>query len=274
MSQKFIINFILIGSILFAGGCKFRKIQKSTDWKVKYEAALDYYEEKDYYHANVLFEEIIPLIRGTEEAELANFYYAYTYFYQKQYLLSAHYFQSFYEIYGRSEYAMEAQYMRAYSLYLQSPEASLDQTSTYEAMTALQNFINKYPYEELAEKADTLINELRVKLETKAYEKVKLFFNLRRSKYGGYEAALTTADNFHDSYPDSKYNDEILYLEVMAAHEFATASIRARQEERFQDVITRYTRLVDNYPDSKFIAQAERYYADSIEQLAIFADQN
>jgi len=274
MSQKFILNFLLVAFLLFAGGCKFRKIQKSTDWKLKYEAAIDYYNEKDYYHANILFEEIIPLIRGTEEAELANYYYAYTFYYQKQYLLSAHYFKSFYEIYGRSEYAMEAQYMRAYSLYLQSPEATLDQTSTYEAMTALQNFINKYPYEELSGKADTLIQELRVKLETKEYEKVKLFFNLRRSKFGGYQAALTTADNFHDSYPDSQYRPEIHFLEVMAAYEYATASFRSKQEERFREVITRYERLVDNYPESKFIAQAEKYYEDSIEQLAIFADQN
>ncbi|XOV94465.1 MAG: outer membrane protein assembly factor BamD [Bacteroidota bacterium] len=276
MSQKFIINFILVGLILFAGGCKFRKIQKNPDWKVKYEAALDYYNNKDYYHANVLFEEIIPLIRGTEEAELANYYYAYTYYYQKQYLLSAHYFKSFYEIYGRSEFAMDAQYMRAYSLYLQSPESSLDQTSTYEAMTALQNFINKYPYVELAEKADVLIKELRVKLETKAFDKVVLFFNLRRTRYtaGGYQAALTTADNFHNEYPDSEYNPEVLYMEIVTAHEYAENSFRIRQKERFEHTVELYEKLVDNYPDSKFIKQAEKFYEDSIEQLSIFADQN
>lgn len=269
--SSFILLFALL---LFAGGCKFRKIQKNSDWKVKYEAALEYYDEKDYYHANILFEEIIPLIRGTQEAELANYYYAYTFYYQKQYLLSSHYFQSFYEIYGRSDFAMEAQYMRAYSLYLQSPEASLDQTSTFEAMTALQNFINKYPYEDMAMQADTLINELRVKLETKEYEKVKLFFNLRQSQYGGYPAALTTANNFHSSYPDSEYNDEILYLEVMAAHEYAARSFEQKQEERFRNVVTIYQRLVDNYPDSEFISQAEKFYEDSIEQLAKFANQN
>ncbi len=274
MSQKFIVNLLIIGFIFFSSGCKFRKIQKSTDWKVKYEAAVNYYNEKDYYHANVLFEEIIPLIRGTEEAELANYYYAYTYYYQKQYLLSSHYFKAFTDIYGRSEYAMESAYMRAYSLYLQSPEASLDQTSTYEAMTALQNFINKYPYEELSEKADTLIQELRVKLETKDYEKVKLFFNLRKSRFGGYAAALTTAESFHFNYPDSKYNEEIRYLEVVAAFEYAANSFRSKQEERYRDTVERYQSLIDNYPESKYIKEVERFYEESIEQLATFANQN
>ena len=268
MSQKFILNILLI-SLLVVSGCKFRKIQKSADWKEKYEAAVNYYNEEDYYHANILFEEIIPLIRGTEEAELANFYFAYTYFYQKQYLLSAHHFKSFTEIYARSDYAMEAMYMSAYSLYLQSPEASLDQTSTLEAVAELQAFINKYPYTELAEKADDLIDELRVKLETKAYENTKLYFKIRR-----YKAALVAAETFKVEYPDSKYIPEIMYLSIESAYELAFASIRSKQEERLRDTINRYEELIDKYPDSKYVKMAEKFYEESIEQLAIFANQN
>jgi hypothetical protein len=68
-------NFILLLLLVTAMSCsKFRKIQKSTDWKVKYAAALDYYEEKDYFRSNALLEDILPIIRGTEESEKANSY--------------------------------------------------------------------------------------------------------------------------------------------------------------------------------------------------------
>jgi outer membrane protein assembly factor BamD len=267
---------ITLRSILFfvialsAMSCsKFRKIQKSGDWKVKYEAALEYYEKKDYYHSNVLLEEIIPIIRGTEEAEKANFIYAYTYYYQQQYILSAHYFKLFTEVYGRSDYVEEAAYMHAHSLYNQSPQPSLDQTSTYEAIAALQSFLNKYPYSKYEEEADNQIDELQVKLEEKAYESAKLYYQLRR-----YKAALVAFENFQYDFPDSKFNEEIAWLRVETAHNLASVSIRSKQQERFQTTVDLYEKFVDKYPNSKYLKQAERIYEDSIEQLTIFADQN
>ncbi len=99
----------------------FRKITKSTDWKEKYQAALKYYQEKDYYRATLLLEDVMPIIKGTKTAEEAQFYYAYAHYYQRKYILSAHYFKQFYETYSRSEQAQEAMFMHAYSLYLELP---------------------------------------------------------------------------------------------------------------------------------------------------------
>ena len=70
----------MLGIILLtvSGSCsKFRRVQKSEDWKVKYDAALEYYDDEDYYRASILFEEIMPLIRGQEEGEIAQIKYAY-----------------------------------------------------------------------------------------------------------------------------------------------------------------------------------------------------
>jgi len=263
-------NTTLITLILVSASCtKFRKLQKSTDWKVKYEAALAYYEDKDYYRSSVLLEEILPIIRGTEEAEKANFIYAYTYFHQNQYILSAHYFKTFTEVYGRSEFIEEAAYMHAYSLYKQSPQASLDQTSTYEALAALQLFLNKYPFSQYEEEAEGLINELQIKLETKAYDNAKLYYKLRR-----YKAALIAFDNFANDYPDSKFNPELAFLAVQTAFDLAEVSITSKQEERYKNTVDRYEEMVDKYPNSPYIKEAEEIYAESIEQLTIFADQN
>ncbi len=263
------ILFLLIIAVSVVGCSKFRKIQKSGDWKVKYEAALEYYENEDYHRTIILLEDILPIIRGTEEAELGNFYLAYSYFHQKQYILSAHHFEEFVRIYGRSEYVMEASYMHAYSLYLQSPDYQLDQTVTYEAVAAMQKFINNYPTSEYAVEADKIIDDMQQKLEKKAYEQCKLYYKLRR-----YKSALVVYDNFSKDFPDSDYNEEVYYLEIETSHDYAKASIRKRQEERYRNTINFYLAFLDKYPNSKFLKDAEKIYAKSIEEITKFAGSN
>ena len=264
---RFSILLILVLSLL--GSCRFRKIQKSGDWRVKYDAALEYYENEDYHRTILLLEEILPIIRGTEEAEKGNFYFAYAYFYQKQYILSAHHFQEFVTIYGRSENVMEAAYMHAYSLYLQSPDFQLDQTTTYEAVAAMQNFLNKYPDSEYATDGDKIIDEMQVKLETKAYNTAKLYHRLRR-----YKSALVAFENFKGDYPDSNYNEEIAYLNIESSFDLAEVSSPRKKEERYQNTIKFYEDFIDKYPNSSYIKDAEKIYSKSIEEITKFARSN
>ena len=264
-----IVLWVLI-IITLASCSKFRKLLRKGDWKAKYEAAIEYYEDQDYYRASLLFEDILPIIRGTEEAELGNFYFAYCYYYQKQYILSAHYFKTFYDVYGRSDYAMEAYFMHGFSLYKQSPKYSLDQSSTYEAVGALQNFLNKYPYSDYAEQADNIIDELQVKLERKAYDNAKLFYQIKGIK--GYTPALVTFENFQRNYPDSKFNEEIAYLIVETQYNYAKQSIYSKQEERYRETIEKYEMMLERYPESAFLKEAGELYQKSIEELAKFAD--
>ena len=264
--QPVLFVLVLIGVV----GCsKFRKIQKSGDWKLKYAAATEYYEKQDYHRSTLLFEDILPIIRGTAEAELGSFYLAYAYFHQKQYILSAHHFEEFVRIYGRSEYVTEASYMHAYSLYLQSPAYQLDQTVTYEAAAAMQNFINKYPSSEFAFDADKIIDEMQRKLEKKAYEQCRLYYKIRK-----YKAALVVYDNFKDDYPDSGYQEEVAYLKIKTSYDYAKASIRSKQKERYRNTINAYEVFVDKYPSSEYLKEIEKIYKDSIEEMTNFANQN
>ena len=262
---------MILSFVVLVGCSKFRKVMKTGDWQTKYEAALQYYEVEEYYKASQLLENILPIIRGTEQAELANFYFAYCQFYQRQYLLSAHYFKNFVDIYGRSEYVMEASFMHSYSLYKQSPKYSLDQTSTYEAVAALQAFINKYPYSEYSEQADDLIDELQVKLERKAYDNAILYYQIKGIK--GFQPALVTFDNFQKNFPDSKFNEEISYLIVETQYNYARQSTYRKQEERYRTAIEKYEIMLERYPDSPYLKDAGEIYQKSIEELAKFADQ-
>ena len=264
-----LISFVLVALTMITSCSKFRKIQKSDDWRVKYEAAIDYYENKDYYRSIILFEDIMPFIRGTEESELVQFYFAYAHYYQKQYIMSSHLFKTFYDTYRRSSYAEEAYYMYAYSLYKQSPDHNLDQTSTIEAIIALQNFLNKYPGSDKRSEATDLMDKLRLKLETKAYENAKLYYDL-----GIYKSALIAMDNFEKDYPDSKLNEDILYLKIMTGYDFAKASIPSKQKERYYDTIEHYETFIDKYPSSKYVKELEQVYANSLDQIEKLKENN
>jgi len=255
--------FLLIIAALVGTSCSdFRKLQKSQDWRAKYDGAMRFYEQEEYYHAAVLLEEILPIIRGMAEAEKASFYRGYAYFHQGQYILSANYFKEFATIYSRSEWAIEAEYLFGYSLYRQSPIYNLDQTSTYDAITALQVFIHKYPYDDYAEKATVLIDEMQVKLETKSYENAKHYYKLRR-----WEAARISFETFTKEFPDSKLIEEILYLAVDSEYSYARQSIQSRQKERYSKTVELYENFIDKYPNSKFLKEAEYIYADSVDEI-------
>lgn len=221
-----------------------------------------YYKEGDYYRSIALFEEVLPLTRGKPEGEKAQFYYAYAHYKDKQYILSAHYFKSFYETYTRSDLAMEAQFMYAYSLYQNSPIYNLDQTNTKEAINAFQQFVNRYKDNQYVTQANEIIAQLQVKLEKKAYESAKEYH-----KIGMLKSAIITIENFARDYPDSKFNEELDYMKIESAFKLAEQSIPTKQKERYRNVISYYEDFVDDYPDSGYLSDAQKYYDSSLNRL-------
>ena len=247
---------------------EFRKIEKSDDWKLKYNAALSYYEKQDYYRASILFEQILPIVRGQKEGEKVQFYLAYCNYYNQSYLVSSHFFKTFYETYARSEFAEEAHYMYAYSLYLDSPAFNLDQTSSFEAIDAMQVFINKYTQSKFRAEATAVIDQLQIKLERKAYENAKQYF-----KIGRHKSAIVAFQNFKREYPDSNYNEEIAFLKIKSEYRLAELSILSKQKERYDAVKTFYEEFIDAYPNSGYLKEAEKMYISSQEKSQKFANK-
>lgn len=251
--------------ILFSS-CKFRKIEKSEDWRVKYEAALGYYEEEDYYRASVLFEQILPIVRGLPEGENVQFLMAYCQYHQGLNVLAAHYFKNFFESYGRSEKVQEARYMYAYSLYVDSPNSNLDQTSTMEAIQAMQNFVNKYPSSEFRADAVNIIDELQSKLEEKGFKNAYHYYKL-----GYWSAAVIALENFQYDYPDSKLVEEASYFRIMAQFNYAEQSVASKQKERYLEVKNMYETFINRYPESNFIKDLEKMYDNALSELNTLA---
>ncbi|NJO00757.1 MAG: outer membrane protein assembly factor BamD [Bacteroidia bacterium] len=261
MKKSVFILFATLVLIQFSA-CEFNRIRKSTSLKEKYDASIAYYEDKEYYKASLLLEEIIPLIRGTRESEIAQFYFAYCHYYLDQLQLSAFYFQKFYETFRASQYAEESRYMHVKSLYEDSPPYNLDQTNTYEAISATQSFLNAFPNSSYYEECNKILAELRKKLEQKAYENARLYYRI-----SNYRAAVVAFDNFQKEYPDSDLNEDIAYLKLDAQYEYAVQSTQRRKKERYSEAVSFYESFIDNFPESKYIKPAQRIYEKCLNEL-------
>jgi len=226
---------------------------KSSDMEAKYTAAVKYYDKKDYYHALQIFEELISVFRGTSKAEMSYFYYTYCSYYIDDYTLAAYHFNNFVQSYPNSPRAEEMQYMYAYCYYLDSPIASLDQTSTLEAIDKFQLFINKYPASSKVAEANKIIDELRLKLEVKAFENARLYFRTEN-----YKAAVIAFNNLLKDYPYTVYREDALFLCLKSSYLYAQNSVEARKMERFKAAREEYLEFVDNFPQSRYLREAEK----------------
>lgn len=178
--QLTLLASVLALIIITTGSCKssYEKLKASNDYLKKYRAAINYYNQKDYTKALGLFEMLAERYRTHPEAEDLFYYYAFTYYKQKDYISAKYQFKKFADTYTSSPRAEECRFFQAYCSYLDSPNYSLDQTTTLTAIDDLQLFINYYPKSDRVTEASKLIQNLRDKLERKAYENAKLYLTL------------------------------------------------------------------------------------------------
>ena len=262
--SRLTVLFLLV-STLILGSCAsgYQKLLKSTDVNKKYEAAVKYYDKGDFFRAGTLLEDLIPLLKGRPEAEKAQFYFANTNYKQRNYVLSAFYFKSFTDTYPNSEYAEEASFLHAKSLFLDSPGFELDQTNTVSALESIQDFLNRFPTSKFKDETDNMSQELQKKLENKAFESAKLYFQLRYN-----QAAVVALTNFQQQYPASAFAEQAAFLRLTAQYAWAQESIEAKQRERFLEAVSFYQQYLDAYPQSKNLKAAQSMYDISQTEIA------
>jgi len=143
--------------------------------------------------------------------------------------------------------------MVAYSNYELSPKDNLDQAYTNKAVEMFQVFINTYPESELVREANASIDELRNKMEVKAYSNAKLYFDLQQ-----YKAAALSFENLLKDFPDTKLRDEALVFILKSKLEYAKKSVVTKQTERFQNTIDLYNDYINKIKNTKQLREAEK----------------
>ncbi|HEX5113298.1 MAG TPA: outer membrane protein assembly factor BamD [Saprospiraceae bacterium] len=244
--MRFFLYFLLIISSLTACQSAFETVRTSNDPQRIYEEAMKYYDKKDYYRAQTLMELVLNQFKGTPQAEELFFKYSYTHFNLGTYELASTYFNTFASTFPYSQYSEEAEYMAAFSQYKLSPSYRLDQEPSLKAIDAFQDFANKYPESDRVPKCNELIDELRVKLETKAYEEGMLYYNLSQ-----FEAAVYAFQNMLTHYPESPRAEYVRFLIFKASYLYAQKSIYDKRSERYAEAQLRYKEYISRYPKGK-----------------------
>lgn len=249
-------SIILILTLLILGGCSnFNKVVKSTDYDYKYKKGIEYYEAGEYARAGTLFQELVNIYRGTSKADAVYYYYAKSMMGQKDYLMAVQYFRSLIKEYPTSKYVEESQFMIGYCSYLVSPKVRLDQEMTLNAIDALQLYINLYPFSERVDEAHRLIDELRDKLVEKSFLNARLYYDS-----GNYKAAVVALQNSLKEYPDTKYREELMYMLLKSKYLLGINSVEEKKEERLSSALDEYFSFVDEFPESKYRKEADRFY--------------
>ena len=275
VNLSYLGTFVVLLFIL-SSCSKYQKVLKSTDLGFKYDKAVEYYDTGEYYRAEALFGELIGLYRGTGKAEEIYYYYAYCNYYMEDFIMAGYYFENFVSTYPTSKHAEECMFLAAYCYYLNSPESSLDQTSSIRAIEEMQLFINRYPKSERVNECNELIDVLRSKLERKAFDNATLYYHL-----SNYKSAIVAFNNLIVDFPDTQYKEEAYFYILKSNYSLAINSVDAKKKERLVNTVTAYFAFEGYQPllselgqdevmegsKSKFAKEAEQMHKNALKEI-------
>jgi outer membrane protein assembly factor BamD len=224
--------------------------------------ANQYYDNKDYRQAQVLFEELFPVFKGTPQFDDLHYKYAYTHYNLKDYTTAENLYKAYLEVFPNSPKAEEVEFMQANCYYKQSPKAELEQDNTLKAIGMFQVFVNTHGDSPKRKEAEEIIAQCQVKLERKEHLSAQLYFNL-----GQFRAAALTYTTLMNNYPDSEKGDEYKLMAIKAYYRYAAMSVKEKQEERYARVVREVEDFQDRFPESKLLKEAERYLTLSTNNL-------
>lgn len=266
--MKIRILCTLLLAMLLASCGEYNKILKSRDAELKYEYAKKYFDQKKYGRTITLLDEILSAYTGSSKEQEILYLLAQAYFYDKDYTTATQYYTRYYNKFPKGEFTELARFNSAYGLYLDSPDARLDQTSTFKGIQEFQNFLEYFPQSEKAPEAQDLMFKLQEKLAYKEFLAARLYYNLglyNRENY--YESCVVTAREALKSYPFSEFTEEFQILIVRARFEQAVYSVEQKKPVRYRDLMDEHFNYKNMFPNGKYTKESERYYRAALKAL-------
>lgn len=255
---------IILLSVLLLPSCgEYNKLLKSTDYEYKYEAAKNYFAKGQYNRAATLLNELIAILKGTDKAEESLYMLGMSYYNQKDYQTAAQTFIQYYNVYPRGIYTELARFHAGKALYLDTPEPRLDQSGTYTAIQQLQMFMEYFPQSSRKEEAQNMIFALQDKLVMKEYLSAKMYYNLGNYLGNNYLSCVITAQNALKDYPYTNLREDLSILILRAKYEMAINSVDDKKPERYRETVDEYYAFKNEFPESKYLKDAERIFQES-----------
>ena len=282
---------ILSCMALLLTGCKseFNSVYKYGDNEAKYEFAKECFANGKFQQAISLLEELVTIKKGSDEAQeclymLAEelvtikkgsdeaqeclYMLAMAQYNNQDYEAASETFKKYGSSYPRGNFAEQAAFYVGESYYESSPEPRLDQSPTNGAITAYQQFMDLYPDSKLRARAQDRLYELYDKLIQKEYLSAELYYNLggyfgniNSNEESNYTASIVTAQNALKSYPYCSLREEFMLLIMKSKFQLAENSTHVKRVERYRDAEDECYGFINEFPESKNVALAEKYIA-------------
>lgn len=266
MNRSRLFFMPLLCLLMVLGACsEYSAVLKSNDYEYKYEAAKALYAAGHYRQASELFSLLLAPLKGTSYGEESLYMLGESNLKARDYESAVLFFKKYYQTYPKGQYMELARFNSGYSLYKQTPDVRLDQSSTMEAIKEFQSFLDYCPETNLKEQVHEIIFDMQDKLVQKEYLSAKLYYDLGtytlNSIYGGnnYEACVVTAQNALKDYPyaSAALREELSILALRAKYHLARQSVEAKRVERFRDAIDEYYAFYNDYPESQYMKEAQ-----------------
>ena len=255
----------MLAAMLLSSCGEYNKLLKSTDYEYKYEAAKNYFAKGKYSKSATLLNELITILKGTDKAEESLYMLGMSYYNQKDYQTAAQTFITYYNSYPRGTFAELARFHAGKGLCLDTPEARLDQSGTYKAIQELQMFLEYFPNSTKKSEAQNMIFELQDKLVQKELLSARLYYNLGNYMGNNFLSCVVTAQNALKDYPYTHYREDLSILILKSKYEMAIYSVEEKKGERYRETIDEYYAFVNEFPERKYLKEAEKIFKESKE---------
>ena len=252
--------------LLLAGvsACKsqYDKILESSDVDAKYKAAFEYFNGGKYTRAAQLFESLTLLTNGTERHDTVMYYLGLSNYSNKDYYTAETNFQQYLTYFPQSTFSEMAEFLRIDCLYRATLRYELDQTPTYTAMVAINEYLMNHPGSLHSAVCKRMLDDLNERLDRKAYENAYIYYKMEY-----YNSARVAFRNILKDDADNIYREDILYYTAMSSYKYAQLSIPQKQKERYMVFVDDYLNFVGEYPDSPRCKDLEHLYRRAKEKI-------
>ena len=264
--KKTVIIASISALLMCSCASEYQAVSKYGDNEMKYEFAKEAFARGKFQQASLLLQEVVTMKKGSDEAQECLYMLAMAQYCNLDYEAASETFKKYTTSYPRGLYAEPAYFYIGQSLYQSSPEPRLDQSPTNGAITAYQQFMDLYPDSHLRPQAQERLYELTDKLIQKEFLSAQLYYNLggyfgniNSNDESNYNASIITAQNALKTYPYCSLREEFMLLIMKSKFQLAENSTQEKRLERYRDAEDECYGFINEFPESKNVALAEKY---------------
>ena len=210
--RKYVITALAVISI---AACKsqYDALLSSNDVDAKYDAAMEYFNNRKYQKAAQLFESMAILTNGTERDDTVQYYWGLSNYRFKDYVTAESNFARFVENYPQSPFARDAEFYRLDCLYRATYRWELDQNPSKACIAAIQEYEREHPGDNHLPACEAMIKDLQDRLDRKDFEAGRQYYIME-----DYKAARVKLKNVLKANAENGYREDVLYYTAMSSY--------------------------------------------------------